>query len=1039
MYKLFIPFLLTLILVINAEAQSVIEQDGRFYHPNGIGTSNPDNRNVNHPDGSNLQDLKRSAGYLVSEVLGTDGELHATVCSCTLLNSTNQSKALLISTAEHCVKNFQVGILKEVYLSFDFEMSEATERGDATEHESISRIYKVKVKTLFKDVQSDLALLQLEEYSPDLINYAYAAGWDNRIDNGSTWSNISHPKADHKKVFIDPAEGEIKIYYGRRSEHLSRLFGHFYEYVNNWNGIQGVSPQGGSSGSGHFSSEDLLKSIHSHRGPADVTTSYRRASAISNKWYGLPGETHFSKYLDISGTWLNHIPGGYLNDLVAPDDTDFALLMSPNETKMTPGVSTENPNALHGDVLWIKPVRVFENINLSSGLIWWKILGLNAEDVSSSNLVLSVYYLDQDAITGAYTERLIYGSHVNNTTPFNNPIGFGFRGESWDCNQPPAGFPLCNRFENLFGSQGNSRDVKRDYLEATKRKNQSTWTPLSTTLVPIKIRLDNIGDEPVRVKALSFPGEVPLNALQLFEPEEVMAKFRSYQYPASKLQISQLLNIDQVGLAQGDYNKEISTGNNGGYLNLVNPNFEIGPIETSIDEEMPNTLNFTIQINNPTNDLFSYRVWIDYFNGEVPGGRNDEEYTYNFVNDPEPHDLELVKEERNVQGETVSFTYRMPTGEEIGLEAGEIRHARMRISVINGGELPEQNTTEGVGEVEDYLIKTQAPVLEEAEAALCVLNNTTDECPGVMGLSDIGTFGGVAVVMPGGSHRRLGTPTFHFPDQGDHLVLDVNDRFIHDPFSERTVSFWLYNEQGSGIHDLYDEGGSVNGFGMRLNEGNLELAVKAGSAFETITSIVPIPLNQWVHVAGIFDNGKLELYIDGQLERQLSNVGFAVVPFHGDSAGFGATAGYNAFSATNNSFNGWLDHLKVYQYAMNEGEVAFVYQDQAGEEIGSLLAGGDPPELATSTLKETGATIALKVYPNPATGPFTVLWEARQAGQATFRLLDLLGGELYHKPLSVPTRGYYSLEAPELGLPSGTYVAEVVCGATRQVKIIIIK
>jgi hypothetical protein len=322
---------------------------------------------------------------------------------------------------------------------------------------------------------------------------------------------------------------------------------------------------------------------------------------------------------------------------------------------------------------------------------------------------------------------------------------------------------------------------------------------------------------------------------------------------------------------------------------------------------------------------------------------------------------------------------------------------------------------------------------------LCVLNNTPDECPGVMGLSDIGTFGGVAVVMPGGSHRRLGTPTFHFPDQGDHLVLDVNDRFIHDPFSERTVSFWLYNEQGSGIHDLYDEGGSVNGFGMRLNEGNLELAVKAGSAFETITSIVPIPLNQWVHVAGIFDNGKLELYIDGQLERQLSNVGFAVVPSHGNSAGFGATAGYNAFGVMNNSFNGWLDHLKVYQYAMNEGEVAFVYQDQAGEETGSLLAGEDFPEQATSALKETGATISLKVYPNPATGPFTVLWEARQAGQATFRLLDLLGGKLYHKPLSVPTRGYYSLEVPELGLPSGTYVAEVVCGATRQVKIIVIK
>jgi hypothetical protein len=168
-------------------------------------------------------------------------------------------------------------------------------------------------------------------------------------------------------------------------------------------------------------------------------------------------------------------------------------------------------------------------------------------------------------------------------------------------------------------------------------------------------------------------------------------------------------------------------------------------------------------------------------------------------------------------------------------------------------------------------------------------------------------------VVHSGSHSA------YFPSNNDYLDIDTGNEFIHAQFAERSVSLWLRATDVSGIQDVFDEGGSTNGLGIRINNGTVEFATQDSHNIQLIGA--PINANEWVHVVAVYDNGNLRLYINGVLAASKDDIGYVVVKSHGNGGGVGATNSSNAFDQANNNFHGWIDDLSVYNVALNAGNI----------------------------------------------------------------------------------------------------------------------
>lgn len=196
-----------------------------------------------------------------------------------------------------------------------------------------------------------------------------------------------------------------------------------------------------------------------------------------------------------------------------------------------------------------------------------------------------------------------------------------------------------------------------------------------------------------------------------------------------------------------------------------------------------------------------------------------------------------------------------------------------------------------------------------------------------------------------------GSHAVSFAGNASYISVDNGNQFIHSELTERAVAFWIYTEDNSGLQDVFDEGGATNGYGIRINNGNIELGVQDAHNIALISA--PLATNQWVHVATNFNNGRIELYIDGVLSAENNNVGYSDISAHGDAGALGSTNGSNAFDAVNRNFGGWIDDFFIFDTALTQGDVDGLIGRIAQESIASAItqelpAPSDPIENFTT-------------------------------------------------------------------------------------------
>ena len=167
--------------------------------------------------------------------------------------------------------------------------------------------------------------------------------------------------------------------------------------------------------------------------------------------------------------------------------------------------------------------------------------------------------------------------------------------------------------------------------------------------------------------------------------------------------------------------------------------------------------------------------------------------------------------------------------------------------------------------------------------------------------------------------KRLGK------NEGEGCIID--DRVMQEAFSLRTVSMWVKADEVQGTQMLYVEGDADAGFAVKIEEGILQAAAAGREATPVTVSAAFTDTASWHHVAVVFTEGSLELYLDGEL-RDSARGGFARIDEHHVPGGLGRRIAQDAFGEQGNgaTFDGLLDHVEIFNTSLQAEDVSYLFQ-----------------------------------------------------------------------------------------------------------------
>lgn len=628
--------------------------------------------NINHSSASLAQDLKRSVVLLLGTSAGSGF----------LINSVNNSYDNNGERIYYLITNNHVSITldpENTYLSFDYEMSDAMDQGSPSEHAFISKLYRVQSEVVFDDAEADITLLKITPYSAtiDALLNTYALGWTFDFNDFRKLWNISHPASDHKKAFFNPSQFKnLYVPNGARTEALQH-YGLVFP----------SQPEKGASGSPFIDIESgKCVGVYYAIGAIEDIPALSMVSALQNSWIRSNGQSGLIDYLDPDRTWIRSMTGGYHQDLLAPQSISYDFpLNGQSEQKVTTNLNVRK-------FFFKRYLQIPDRID--------EILGSGGVKISSGGSSEKVYLT---VTPKADSDYLLYGIFSDPTISSEKE----FKGSGWSGSDviPHLGAFASSNAQPLSKRSSKFKERMFSYL-VNQLKTQDpplvkTFKDIGQLPLEIKIsRADNSNSDS-KVRAIKIPLQMPINALELFNPDAIndfvglSAKYRS-----SKGINSSELNINSITVSQGSIDQTIPTGDNGGYLNLVNPNFLVGPLNISSSSSTQN-VTLTASVTKSTNiSQYYYKIWIDYFPDM------DQDNFFKFDDDPSVQNLELIASGTYIEDFSVNVT--LPTPNKINLPSGESRKYRMRIAISNQDNVSQGGEYE-FGEVEDYFVQLKSP------------------------------------------------------------------------------------------------------------------------------------------------------------------------------------------------------------------------------------------------------------------------------------------------------------------------------------------
>jgi len=160
---------------------------------------------------------------------------------------------------------------------------------------------------------------------------------------------------------------------------------------------------------------------------------------------------------------------------------------------------------------------------------------------------------------------------------------------------------------------------------------------------------------------------------------------------------------------------------------------------------------------------------------------------------------------------------------------------------------------------------------------------------------------------------------------GKYLVTPVSG----GPGSGLTVSMWARLNDASVPGSLIQAvTGDFNGWFIALDGGTSQLAYLAGSGSWDVAELFGSPLsdNVWYHIVKRADATGVKIYIDGAEAGSWANNTWTSAPIE-----LGHFAYHNG--SRDESWNGSIDAVGIWNRALNEGEVSALYNSGNGLEL----------------------------------------------------------------------------------------------------------
>ncbi|MCB9865506.1 MAG: M4 family metallopeptidase [Phycisphaerales bacterium] len=200
----------------------------------------------------------------------------------------------------------------------------------------------------------------------------------------------------------------------------------------------------------------------------------------------------------------------------------------------------------------------------------------------------------------------------------------------------------------------------------------------------------------------------------------------------------------------------------------------------------------------------------------------------------------------------------------------------------------------------------------------CNTNGTPDECELAAG----GVPSGFAL---------------EFDGVNDHVLIPSTPDLR--PLNNFTIEAWINVRQLGGVQSLVfhdEDGGGDDGYALViLADGRARFSASNANGFGNqnvvCDDILTIDVNQWHHVAGVYDNSVLKVYVDGQETSKpaAGDVAYTVT----DSLNLGRRGGTN--SPNTNFLSGQIDEVRFWNVVRSPAEIAaHMNTTLVGDELG---------------------------------------------------------------------------------------------------------
>ncbi|MCU4677201.1 RICIN domain-containing protein [Catenovulum sp. 2E275] len=165
--------------------------------------------------------------------------------------------------------------------------------------------------------------------------------------------------------------------------------------------------------------------------------------------------------------------------------------------------------------------------------------------------------------------------------------------------------------------------------------------------------------------------------------------------------------------------------------------------------------------------------------------------------------------------------------------------------------------------------------------------------------------------------------------EGDYaLKLNGPSQFIQLPAGiansdNLTVLAWVKWNGGDAEQHIFNFGNDDSEnitLTPKSKSGSLQLSINQNGTTQTLES-TPIDSGEWIHLALVFDNSKVKLYQDTILVAETSEITLKPSDIKPVANFIG-----RGQSSAGQYFNGSIDDLRIYNYALTENDVQAVYQ-----------------------------------------------------------------------------------------------------------------